>query len=166
MLCSLQPDCSNPCHQAPDLETRERWPISKDIFLFSFPTATFYVFQIQCFCFYRLFMFFHRNKQNAFEKSKSNRIESNEKKEDFWILQLHCKIRAVNTFMARRISFMPRKKISPSKWVIIEIKNISLKLYSSPQQQQALFLRIHFLLILGSSHKFSYFSRKTKTWFR
>ena len=80
-------------------------PISK-IFFFVLISHSyfFFVFQIQCFCFYDLFMFFNPNKQNAFEKQ----IESNEKKKTS-----HCKIQwVVNTFMARRISFMPAEKTS------------------------------------------------------
>ena len=53
-------------------------PISKDIFLFWFLTATSLCFKFNVFVSYHLFMFFHCNKQNAFEKT--NLIE--QKKED------------------------------------------------------------------------------------
>ena len=112
------------------------------------------------------FVFFHRNKQNAFEKNKSNRIERKKRRLLNFAITLQ-NSGGKYTYGPPNFIYARKKDIkcatSPSKWVIIEIKNISLKLYSSPQQQQALFLRIHFLLILGFSHKFSYFSRKTKT---
>ena len=77
-------------------------PISKDIFVFRFLTATFFVLQIQCFCFYHLF--FHCNKQNAFEKT--NQIER--KKEDITLQNSA----GGKYIYACWISFMPAKKTS------------------------------------------------------
>ena len=97
-------------------------PISKDIFLFWFPTATLFEFQIQCFCFYHLFVFFHCSKQNAFDKSSG--IER--KKEDI-ILQ---------NLMGGKYIYGPpnfiyaRKKdvkcaTTPSKWVMMYMNRAS-----------------------------------------
>ena len=79
-----------------------------------FLTATFYVFQIQCFCFYHL-MFFHRNKYNAFEKQ----IESNEKKEE---VSLQNSAGGKYIYGPVNIIYARKKDVkcatTPSKWVI------------------------------------------------
>ena len=83
LLCSLQPDCLNPCHQAPNLETRERWPpYQKTFFCFDFSQLLFcvsnvFVFII-CLCFFIAANKTHSNKQ----------VESNEKKEDITLQNL------------------------------------------------------------------------------
>ena len=76
VLCfewSLLPDRSNPCHLAPNLETRERWPpYQKTFFCFDFSQLPFLNFKFNVFVFYHLFVFFHCRKQNAFDKSLIN----------------------------------------------------------------------------------------------
>ena len=99
---SLQPDCSNPCHLTPNLETRERWPpLSKEIFLLLFLTPV----SNSMFLFLSFVCVFSLQQTKRIQKNKSNRTKKKKTS--------HCKVwRAVNTFMARRISFMPAKKTS------------------------------------------------------
>ena len=77
--------------------------IKRLFFFFDFSQLPFFEFQIQCFCFYHLLVFFHCSKQNAFDKS--SRIVRKKRRHHISKFSWH-------TFMARRISFMPAKKTS------------------------------------------------------
>ena len=108
-------------HNAKGNDKGKVTPISKDIFLFWFLTATF-VFQIQCFCIYHLFVFFHCSKQNAFEKTSQTKW----KKEDITLQNL---VSNKNIYSPPNFICVHKKDVKcttmPSKWVIMLNKSNS-----------------------------------------
>ena len=105
LLCSPQPDCSNP----PNLQDKGKVTKYQKTFFFWFLTVTFIEFQIQCFCFYHLFMFF----------IAKNQVKSKEKKKDLTLQNLaggKCIYGPANFIYARKKDVKCAK--TPSKWVI------------------------------------------------
>ena len=71
-LCSLQPDCLNPCHQAPNLETRERY-IKKHFFVLISHSYFFLCFKFNAFVFIVCLCFFiATNKIHSKKQAESN----------------------------------------------------------------------------------------------
>ena len=66
-------NCSNPHHQSPNIETRERLPPHQKTFFVLIFTATFFVFEIQCFRFIIYLCFFTSQQTKCIPKT--NRIE-------------------------------------------------------------------------------------------